>query len=198
MRRISLAQGLVGPIICAWLSAGLAPAKPAVAPENILVPAGAEVMILTKTDLYSSTVLVGERLTFEVARDVIIDGRVVIAKGATVEAVVTLATPRRGFGRGGKLGIGVETVTAVDGQKIKLRAALNKQGDGRTGKAAVFAILGLGGVVLLGGEVKGVNARIKAGTEIKAETAEEKTVSVGSGQPPAQDQDKKLKDPLLK
>jgi len=199
MRRISLAQGLVGPIICAWLSAGLAPAKPAVAPENILVPAGAEVMILTKTDLYSSTVLVGERLTFEVARDVIIDGRVVIAKGATVEAVVTLATPRRRYGRGGKLGIDVETVTAVDGQKIKLRAALKEKGDGRAGKVAILTILGgpVGGV-LFGGEQIGDNARIKAGTEIKVKTAEEKTVSVAPSQPPTQDQDKNLKDPLLK
>src|SRR5262249_55207684 len=85
-----------------------------------LVPAGAEVMILTKTDLYSNTVFVGERFTFEVARDVIIDGRVVIAEGAPVEAVITLAILSRSFGRGGKLGIGFETVTAVDGQKIRI------------------------------------------------------------------------------
>jgi hypothetical protein len=202
MRRISLAQGLVGSIICVWLSAGLLNAKPAAPSENILVPAGAEVMILTKTDLYSNTVFVGERLAFEVARDVIIDGRVVIANGATVEAVVTWAIPRRSFGRGGKLGISVDTVTAVDGQKIKLRAALNAQGDGRTGKAVIPIILGglvgggMGGVVF-GREQKGAAARIKAGTEIKAETVEEKAISVAPIQPPAQDQDKKLKDPPL-
>jgi hypothetical protein len=203
MIRLSLAKWLVGAIICVWLSAGLAPAKPAAPSENILVPAGAEVMILTKTDLYSNTVFVGDRLTFEVARDVIIDGRVVIAKGAPVEAVVTWAIPRRSFGRGGKLGISVDTVTAVDGQKIKLRATLNAQGDGRTGKAVIPIILGglvgggVGGVVF-GSEQKGGNARIKAGTEIKAETVEEKAVSVGAGRPPAQDPDKNLKDPLLK
>jgi len=203
MRRLSLAQGLIGSIFCIWLSAWSVGAKPAARSENILVPAGAEVMVLTKTDLYSNTVFVGDRLTFEVARDVIIDGRVVIAKGAPVEAGVTWAIPRRSFGRGGKLGISVDTVTAVDGQKIKLRAALNAQGDGRTGKALIPIILGslvgggMGGVVF-GGEQKGGAARIKAGTEIKAETTEEKAVLVGAGRPPAQDPDKNLKDPLLK
>jgi hypothetical protein len=176
MMRPYLAQRLVGLITCFWLSAGSADAKPATPSENIVVPAGAEVMILTRTDLYGNVLLAGERLTFEVARDVIIDGRVVIAKGAPVEAVVTLATPRRSFGRGGKLVIGVETVTAVDGQKIKLRAALKEQGDGRTGTLAIFAVLGGAAGGLFAREVKGGNARIKAGTEIKVETAEEKTV----------------------
>ena len=199
MRRLSLATELAGSILCIWLSAWSVGAKPASPTEDILVPAGAEVMVLTKTDLSSNTVFVGERLAFEVARDVIVNGRVVIAKGAPVEAVVTLAKPRKSFGRGGKLGISVETVTAVDGQKIKLQATLKEQGEGRKGEVAFLTILGgpLGGV-LFGEELKGSNARVKAGTEIKAETAEEKAVSVDSGQPPAKDRDKNLKDPLLK
>ncbi|MBO0726812.1 MAG: hypothetical protein J2P52_14505 [Blastocatellia bacterium] len=193
MRRI--AQELAGPIICVLLGVGAArsvDAKPAAPSENVIVPSGAEIMILTRTDLYSHTVIVGERLTFEVARDVISDGRVVIAKGAPIEAVVTLATPRKSFGRGGKLGISVETVTAVDGQKIKLRTALNEKGESRIGRVAVLTILGgaLGGG-LFGEEQKGANARIKAGTEIKVETAEEKTIAVDTGKPPAQGQDEK-------
>jgi hypothetical protein len=40
-------------------------------------------------------------LALEVIRDVIVNGRVVIAKGAAVEAVVILAIPPRSFGRGG-------------------------------------------------------------------------------------------------
>jgi hypothetical protein len=187
MRRLYFSQGLVGSIICAWLSAGSLDAKPAAPSEDILVPAGAEVMIVTKTDIHSNTVVVGERLTLEVLRDVIVNGRVVIAKGAAVETVVTLAIPRRSFGRGGKLDISVENVTAVDGQKIKLRAALNKKGEGGTGKAVIGAIL-LG--PFGGREQKGVNARIKAGTEIKAQTTEEKAVSVGPAQPQTQDREK--------
>jgi hypothetical protein len=111
----------------------------------------------------------------------------VIAKGAAVEAVVTLAIPPRSFGRGGKLDIRVETVTAVDGQKIKLRAALNEKGKGRAGLSIFSAIL-LG--PFGGGAEKGPNAKIKAGTEIKAETAEERAVSVDPSQPRTQDQDK--------
>jgi hypothetical protein len=182
MRRI--AQELVGSIICVLLGAGTVGAKPLAPLENIVVPAGAEVMILTRDDLYSHTAVVGERLTFEVARDVIIDGRVVIAEGAPVEAVVTQASPRGSFGRGGKLSISAETVTAVDGQKIKLRDSINKHGDNRTGKTAFLIILGGGIGGIFAQEQKGANARIKSGTEIKVETAEEKSISVNTGQPP--------------
>jgi hypothetical protein len=193
MRRI--AQGLVGLILCVLLGAEAAMsvnAKLAAPSENIIVPSGAEVMILTRTDLYSHTLIVGEPLTFEVARDVIIDGRTVIANGAPVEAVVTVATPRKSFGRGGELGISVETVTAVDGQKIKIRTALNEKGESRIGRVAILTILGgpVGGG-LFGKEQKGANARIKAGTEIKVETAEEKSISVDAGKSPAQGQGEK-------
>jgi hypothetical protein len=184
-------------IVCVLLGAGPAmyvDAKPSPQAENIIIPAGAEIMILTKTDLYSQTLIVGERLTFEVASDVIVNGRKVIAEGAPVEVVVTMATPRKSFGRRGKLGISAEAVTAVDGQKIKLQGALNKQGDSRTGRTAILYILG--GLLLvnlnddLHGGRSGVNARINAGTEIKVVTAEEKSVSVDVRQPPAQGQDK--------
>src|SRR5262245_28546992 len=97
MRRLSLAKELAGSIFCIWVGAWSVGAKPAPPTEDILVPAGAEVMVMTKTDLSSSTAIVGDRLAFEVARDVIINGRVVIAKGAPAEAVVTLATPRKSF-----------------------------------------------------------------------------------------------------
>jgi hypothetical protein len=187
MRRLSLTKELAVSIFCIWLGAWPVGAKPAPPTEDILVPAGAEVMVLTKTDIHSNTVVVGERLTLEVARDVTVNGRVVIAKGAPVEAVVTLAIPRKSFGRGGKLDISVETVTAVDGQQIKLRAALNEKGKGRAGNSVIGAILvGPFGA----GAEKGANARIKAGTEIKAKTAEEKAVSVDPGQPRTKDQDK--------
>jgi hypothetical protein len=197
MRRISIAHGLVGYVIYVLLGAGRlisVDAKPSAPSEDILVPAGSEVMILTKTDISSNTVFVSETLTFEVARDVMINGQVVIAKGALVEALVTMAINPKSFGRGGKLGISVENVTAVDGRKIKLRGALNERGDVLTGKAAILTVLGGG---WLGGGLKGSNARIKAGKEIKVETAEEKTVSVG-GQPTTQDQDEIPGDPLLK
>jgi hypothetical protein len=199
MRRLSLAHGLVVSIICTLPGVCLVGAKPAPQAENVLVPAGAEVIILTKTAISSNIVFTGDRLTFEVAQDVIVNGRVVIAKGALAEAVVTLAARPRGFGRSGKLSIRVETLTAVDGQKIKLRAALNERGDGQTGKAAILTILG-GGLAgaMLGKELKGSNARIKAGTEIKVATAEEKAVSVVPIPSPAQDQGKNPKDPLLR
>jgi hypothetical protein len=197
MRRLSLAQEMVLSIVCVLLGAGPAmsvDAKPTPPSENIVIPAGAEIMILTKTDLYSQTLIVGERLAFEVARDVIVDGRKVIAEGAPVEVVVTMATPRKSFGRRGKFGISAETVTAVDGQKIKLKGALNKQGDSRTDRTAILAIFGGPLLVVLNDDLhggqSGVNARIKAGTEIKVVTAEEKSVSVDARQPPAQGQDK--------
>src|SRR5262245_5410437 len=106
-RMLRIMQGIVSVIICVLLAgaASSQDAKPVTRSENILVSAGAEVMISSKTDLYGNTVLQGARLTFVVARDVIFDGRVVIAEGAPVEAIVTLATPAERRGRYGKLAI---------------------------------------------------------------------------------------------
>jgi serine/threonine protein kinase len=64
----------------------------------------------------------GSKVDFTVADDVKVDDRVVIAKGAPATGTLVDTEKRKLFGRGGKVTIRLESVKAVDGQIIKLRA----------------------------------------------------------------------------
>ena len=80
------------------------------------------------------------------------------------------------MGRGGTLGIRVESATTVDNQKLKLRSTKGKEGDDKTGTTVALVVL----FGPLGFLKKGKNAVIKPGTEIKVYTDEEKKVAIKS------------------
>ena len=80
------------------------------------------------------------------------------------------------LGRGGNLGIRVESVIAIDGQKIKLRASKGKEGEDKT--ATTVALVVLFGP--LGFLKHGKNAEIKEGTNVKVYTDEEKKIVMKS------------------
>ena len=142
--------------------------------QTIAVPDGTEFAVVTAEEISSKTAAEGDPLTFKVADNVTVDGRVVIAEGAIVKGVVSEAQKSGMMGRGGKLNIRIESVAAVDGQKIKLRAAKAKTGDDKTGTTVALAVV-FGPLGLL---KKGKNAKIPANTKITVYTDEEKKVQV--------------------
>ena len=105
-----------------------------------------------------------------------INGQIVIAKDALVKGVVSTAKKAGMLGRGGNLGIRVESVIAIDGQKIKLRASKGKEGEDKT--ATTVALVVLFGP--LGFLKHGKNAEIKEGTNVKVYTDEEKKIVMKS------------------
>jgi hypothetical protein len=113
---------------------------------------------------------------FKVAQDVKVDGQVVIAKDSLVKGVVAQAKKAGMMGRGGSLGIRVESATTVDNQKLKLRSTKGKEGDDKTGTTVALVVL----FGPLGFLKKGKNAVIKPGTEIKVYVDEEKKVTIKS------------------
>jgi hypothetical protein len=78
------------------------------------------------------------------------------------------------MGKSGKLGIRVESTTAVDGQKIRLRASKGQKGDDKTGSVIALTVL-VSPLFLL---KRGKDAKIKPGTKITVYTDEEKKVQV--------------------
>ena len=61
------------------------------------------------------------------------------------------------MGKGGKLGIRVESTTAVDGQKVRLRASKGGEGGDKVGTVIALSVFfGLFGLLK-----KGKNAKIK-------------------------------------
>ena len=143
--------------------------------ENVkLIPDGTEFTVVTIDEITSKTATEGDLLTFKVADDVKINGQTVVAKGSLVKGVVAQAKKAGMMGRGGNLGIRVESAMTVDNQKLKLRSTKGKEGDDKTGTTVALVVL----FGPLGFLKKGKNAVIKPGTEIKVYTDEEKKVEV--------------------
>jgi len=138
------------------------------------IPDGMEFMVVTVDEISSKTAAEGDPLTFKVAENVVIDGHVVIAKDSLVKGSVAQAKKAGMMGRGGSLGIRVESATTVDNQKLKLRSTKGKEGDDKTGTTVALVVL----FGPLGFLKKGKNAVIKPGTEIKVYVDEEKKVAI--------------------
>jgi hypothetical protein len=107
---------------------------------------------------------------------VIVNGDTVIRAGAIVRGVISEAKGAGFMGRGGKLNMRVETVTLVDGQHAKVRAARSKGGDEKRGQTVALTVL-FGPLGLLR---RGNDAEIKAGTAIHLFTDEAATLALSS------------------
>ena len=143
----------------------------------VALPDGTEFTILTTEEITSKTASEGDRLAFKVAEDVVINGHVVIAKDALVKGEVAAVKKSGFFGRGGNLGIRIDSTITVDNQTTKLRSAKGKAGDDKTGTTVVLVVL----FGPLGFLKKGKQAIIKPGTAIKVYTDEAKNVQIKTG-----------------
>jgi hypothetical protein len=141
---------------------------------EVVIPDGTEFTVVTTEEITSKTATEGDQLSFKVLEDVKIGGRVVIAKDALVKGVVATAKKAGMMGRGGSLGIRVESTTTVDNQKLKLRSTKGKEGDDKTGTTVALVVL----FGPLGFLKHGKNATIKTGTQIKVYTDEEKKLQL--------------------
>ncbi|HEX8491816.1 MAG TPA: hypothetical protein VF658_03155 [Pyrinomonadaceae bacterium] len=144
--------------------------------EEVAIPDGTEITVVTTEEISSKTAVEGDPLTFKVDEDVKINGRTVIAKGTLVKGVVSNAKKSGRLGKAGALSIRIESTMTVDDQKIRLRASKGNEGDDKTGTTVALVVL----FGPLGFLKKGKNAKIKEGTRIKAYTDEEKKIQVKS------------------
>jgi len=92
------------------------------------------------------------------------NGEVLIEKGAPAYGTVLAARGAGAWGRKGKLSFNVETALAVDSTEVSTRVSQDKSGStaagGFIGNALLFGVLG--------GFVRGKNAKLAAGTELVA------------------------------
>lgn len=145
--------------------------QPTQNPE-VVIPDGTEFDVVTVDEISSKTASEGDPLTFKVFEDVKIGGQIVIAKDAIVKGTISNVEKSGHMGKSGKLGIRVESTTAVDGQKVRLRASKGKQGDDKTGSVIALSLF-VSPLFLL---KHGKDAKINAGTRIKVFSDEEAKV----------------------
>ena len=145
----------------------LAPPAPAPAPATIIAPAvapapmtkaisvvpdGTEVDLKLAETISSARAMVGQRIRFTVAKDVVINGYVVIPVSALAIGTITKASPKKWAGRSGKLEMSLQDVTAIDGTKIDLSGFRGGSGDSHVGRMVtgivITSIFTLGGASL--------------------------------------------------
>lgn len=148
------------------------------APQSteFVIPDGTEFTVVTTEEISSKTATEGDPISFKVDEDVKINGQTVIAKDSLVKGTVASAKKSGFFGRGGNLGIRIESAMTIDGQKLKLRSAKGKEGGDKTGTTVALVVL----FGPLGFLKKGKQAIIKPGTQIKVFTDEEKKGQIKS------------------
>ncbi|MET0647839.1 MAG: hypothetical protein ABW208_14580 [Pyrinomonadaceae bacterium] len=170
---LTLLLTLLAPTLAPAGALALASQDGAAAGE-IVLPDGTELTVITTEEISSKTATEGDPLTFKIDEDVLVNGKVVIARGALVKGEISNAKKSGRMGKGGTLSIRILSTTTVDDQKVKLRASKGKEGDDKTGTTVALVVL----FGPLGFLKKGKDAKIKEGTRIKAYTDEEKKVVV--------------------
>ena len=150
-------------------AAAVAPASRVPVPHTLLD--GTPVKLRLAENLTSASAKTGDQVPFEVTEDVLVDGTVVLPKGAAALATVTDANPKKRMGRGGKLDVNIDSARLADGEKVQLRASQDNQGGGHVG-AMTGAMVGTAIVFFPAAPLflfmHGKDVTIPKGTEITA------------------------------
>lgn len=101
--------------------------------EGFVLRDGTPLRLRTARNLTSANAQTDETIDFEVLEDVVVDGKLVIAKGSSAIGTVTHAQKKRRLGRGGKLDVMIEFARLTTGDKVALRASQARQGGGHAG-----------------------------------------------------------------
>lgn len=133
--------------------------------EPVLLAERTPVKLRIMSQLTSGKSKVGEAVNLMVC-EAIKDsqGRVLVADGAKAVGKVTVSKKRGMFGRQGKLEFTVESVQAVDGGQVPLRAQIENSGKSNRGVVIASALL----LSVLSVFVHGRDVTVKEGTEFVA------------------------------
>lgn len=141
---------------------------------TVIVPTGTPVEVEVIQDIHPKTCVTGDRVLFMVAKDVKVEGWVVIKKGANVVAEVAEAKEREYGGQAGRVIVTFRRLSAVDNQEIAVSGSTRREGDDK-----MIESIGLGLVCcplfLL---MKGEEGVIKAGQTCTIYTSQKTEVTV--------------------
>ena len=147
-----------------FLSSGLFQLPDAVAQRKVKLEDGTLVILRTVETIDPRVVGVGDIVKLEVAKDVVVDGVVVIKAGIPAMAEIVAAEKEGYIGKAGKINIAVYSTKAVDGQKVPLRGHLRREGESKQIESIAIGAV-LCPLALL---MKGEQANIPAGSQMRA------------------------------
>ena len=149
--------------------------------DQVRVPADTLVKIALVTPVDSDNLKVGDTIRYKVADDVIVNGKLVFAKGLPGEGTVTKVKQARNFGRNAEVNIDFNKTKSIDGTyvdthvgeaaKKEMKSLAMAAGASHAG----IAVLGPVGIVA-GAFVHGKDVRLPAGTELYIQTKADTTL----------------------
>jgi nucleoid-associated protein YgaU len=140
------------PVSAAPASAPAPEPAASAAPNTIAILGGTPVTVQLVDKVSSGTATVGDTFAVEASNDVIVDGLVAISKGAGGQGEVLSVDRAGSHGHAGSLGIQIDWLYAVDGEKVRLSSQRkseegeNKAGVSSTMTIVSWAFLGLPGL----------------------------------------------------
>ncbi len=161
-------------LIAAFTYGVLAPLQ--VLADPIKLEEGAPVRLKLLDSISSGTNHEGDSVSFRVIDDVMAaDGKTILIKsGAPAWGMVSKLEGRGCLGEKGQLSLAVEGAKSIDGKKIPLRAAVNREGKGQLGPVIALSVV-ICPLFLL---MRGKDATIPAGTQISAYVDRDSLVEV--------------------
>lgn len=117
---------------------------------TVSVPVGTKVQVHLVRALSSGTAKAGQYFSFEAAEPVVVNGRIVIAKGALGSGHVVAVSKAQGKSAG-KMTLAFDSIRGVDGSRIPLTQDSSVKGNSEKGKAStatIAATLALGPIGL--------------------------------------------------
>jgi len=141
---------------------------------TVTVPAATPIDVRIVEDIHPAKVKTGDRLMMIADRDVVINGNIVISKGARIVAEAAESREKSYAGQPGRILVSFRTVTAVDDQEILIAGSSRREGQDK-----MLESIGLGVVCcplfLL---MKGDEGIIPAGQTVQVYTMQKADVKV--------------------
>ncbi len=155
---------------------------PQVPPKvSVVLREGEKVRVKNLVPISSATANVGDVFDGEVVEYIEVDGKVVIAKGASALGTITAVQRAGWLGRPGRLGFTFEYARAVDGQRARLRATQERGEQGNEALAWGLGVLIFLPLLL----IRGPEMDINPGTTFTTFVDRDITIQVPASPPDA-------------
>src|SRR5688572_6366712 len=146
---------------------------------RVRIPAGTVVHVQNISEVSSANVAEGALINLRVSRRVLVNGMLVIERGALARARVVKTKRARAWGRGGAFDWSLEDVVAVDGTVVPIRGSQHVKGNDRRA-AVVTAAIVTGAVVFPYTPPMGLLWALKKGDEAVLDEDSKSSAVVGS------------------
>ena len=158
---------------------GVPPPSPLPQTVKVQIPAGTVVHVENVVAVSTAGLLEGSRIDLRVTRRVLVNGVLVIERGALARGRVLKSKRARGWGRGGVLHWRLEDVVAVDGSVVPIKLSQRVKGNSRSA-AVITAAIVTGAVVFPYTPPAGLIWALKKGDEAVLDENDKSASIVGS------------------